>query len=72
MLKINKLSKNFQNGEKITEVIKDISFNIKRGNFVSFVGQSGCGKTTLLKIISGLIDKDQGEILVNDKKILRK
>jgi len=71
MLKINKLSKNFQNGEKITEVIKDISFNIKRGNFVSFVGQSGCGKTTLLKIISGLIDKDQGEILVNDKKIFR-
>ena len=71
MLKVNKLTKNFQNGGKITEVIKNISFNIKKGDFVSFVGPSGCGKTTLLKIISGLIDKDKGEIFVNDKKVTK-
>ena len=68
MLKVNKLTKHFQNGEKITEVIKEVSFNIKNGDFVSFVGPSGCGKTTLLKIIAGLLEKEKGEIFVDDKK----
>jgi len=71
MIKVTKLTKSFQNGEKINEVIRDISFNIKKGDFVSFVGPSGCGKTTLLKLISGLIDKEKGDILVNDKKVTK-
>tara|TARA_Y100000310_G_scaffold306310_1_gene347324 strand:- start:79 stop:822 length:744 start_codon:yes stop_codon:yes gene_type:complete len=71
MLKVNKLTKHFQNGEKITEVIKEVSFNIKNGDFVSFVGPSGCGKTTLLKIIAGLLEKEKGEIFVDDKKVTK-
>ncbi len=71
MLKVNKISKSYKNKEKIINVIKEISFNIKDGDFVSFVGPSGCGKTTLLKIISGILQADAGEIFVKDKKITK-
>lgn len=71
MLDIKKISKNYKNGDKINRVIGEISFNIKKGDFVSFVGQSGCGKTTLLKLISGILKVDSGEIFVEDKKIIK-
>ena len=71
MLEVKKISKNHKHGEKINRVIEEVSFNIKRGDFVSFVGQSGCGKTTLLKLISGILKVDSGEIFVDDKKVTK-
>ena len=44
-------------------VLKDISFTINSGDFVIIIGESGCGKTTLLNLISGLENPSQGEIL---------
>lgn len=49
------------------EVINDINFDIKKHEFISIVGPVGCGKTTLLLIISNLINKDSGEIIFNGK-----
>lgn len=43
-------------------VLKDLSFNLKKGEFVSLLGPSGCGKTVLLKILSGLLERSDGEI----------
>ena len=40
-----------------TEALKDVSFSVDRGEFVTVVGPSGCGKSTLLKIASGLLDQ---------------
>ncbi|MEG2001600.1 MAG: ABC transporter ATP-binding protein [Clostridia bacterium] len=48
--------------------IKDLSFDVDKGEFISIVGPSGCGKTTILSLISNLIEKTKGEILFNGKK----
>ncbi len=65
VLKVKKISKKYQaiNGE--VEALKDISFSIKEGEFVSLIGPSGCGKSTILSIIAGLEEKNAGEIEID-------
>ena len=46
------------------EVLKDINLTLERGEFVSIIGASGCGKTTLLRLIAGLDKPERGEILL--------
>ena len=50
-------------------VLEDISFDIKEGEFVSILGSSGCGKTTLLKILIGIEKCDSGVVLKDDEEI---
>ncbi|EAR86009.2 phosphate transport system ABC domain protein (macronuclear) [Tetrahymena thermophila SB210] len=49
--------------------LKDISFNIKQGQFVSFVGMSGSGKSTIVKILQRFYDADSGTILMDNKNV---
>ena len=63
MLEVKNLSKEF-NGHQI---LRDISFTLKRGEIMTIVGPSGALKTTLLRIIAGLETKDAGEILIDGK-----
>ena len=51
----------------VLEVLSDISFEIKRGEFVSIVGPSGSGKSTLLYCISSLLPPTEGEVLIKGK-----
>ena len=51
------------------EVVKDVSINVDAGEFVSLVGKSGCGKTTLLSLLSGLERPTKGNVVLNGKKI---
>ena len=69
ILKIKEVTKKYQakNGE--LEAIKNISLDVKKGEFISIIGPSGCGKSTLLSIIAGLEEKTSGEIWVEDNKI---
>ncbi|TFH90428.1 ABC transporter ATP-binding protein [Vibrio ouci] len=46
---------------------KDVSFSVKKGEFVTLLGPSGCGKTTLLKMIGGFQIPTEGDILINDR-----
>lgn len=55
--------------EQNTQVLSDVSVNIPKGSFVTVLGASGCGKTTLLKLINKLIIPDSGDIFVNGKNI---
>lgn len=48
-----------------TQALKNISFQVKKGEFVAIVGPSGCGKSTLLSLIAGLSTPESGEILIN-------
>ncbi len=48
--------------------VKDLSFSVNKGEFVSIIGPSGCGKTTILSMIAGLISPSSGEILINGEK----
>ncbi len=51
------------------EVLRDVSTDVRRGEFISIVGPSGCGKTTFLRIIGGLELSDSGEARLDERKI---
>lgn len=50
-------------------ILKNLSFSVKKGEFISIIGHSGCGKSTIFKIICNLIQKESGTILINNKPI---
>ncbi len=52
-----------------THVIKDVSLDIKKGEFFSFLGPSGCGKSTLLRLIAGFEDCQSGQVLLGDQEV---
>jgi NitT/TauT family transport system ATP-binding protein len=51
--------------DRILNVLGSVSFDVRQGELVSIIGESGCGKTTLLRIIQGLVHLDSGSILVD-------
>ncbi|GAA0122965.1 MAG: betaine/proline/choline family ABC transporter ATP-binding protein [Clostridium argentinense] len=61
--------KNIKKSYKDTSVLKNINLKINKGDFVVFIGSSGCGKTTLLKMINKLIKPTSGEIYIDGKNI---
>ena len=56
-----------KNGE--FEALKNLTFDIKKGEFVSIVGPSGCGKTTILSLIAGLLEPTTGQILLDGENV---
>lgn len=69
IIKINNLSKTFNNGKKKKTILKNLNLSIKTGQSIAITGRSGCGKTTLLNIIGGLLDFDYGELFINNVNI---
>ncbi len=59
-------SKKFQSSERLA-VLNDISFDVKKGELIGVIGKNGIGKTTLLRIISGIYRPDSGNVIVNGK-----
>lgn len=53
------------------ELIKNLDFRIEKGQFVSFLGPTGCGKTTLLRIIAGLEQRFIGSVIINGRPVVR-
>jgi phospholipid/cholesterol/gamma-HCH transport system ATP-binding protein len=67
MIKVQNISKSFGS----QQVLKDISLTIEQGSTVAVVGPSGTGKSVLLKIITGLLAPDQGEVLLNGRSLTK-
>ena len=65
-LKLINVCKNF--GKK--EVLKDISLNIRSHQVIGLVGENGCGKTVLMKIMIGLMKASKGQVIYNDKLLI--
>ena len=57
-------------GNKV--VLERFNFSVAKGEFVTIIGSSGCGKTTVLKMINGLIEPTSGDIFVDGSNILDK
>lgn len=67
VIRVRNLVKEFKNGDdSITRVLKGVNFDIYEGEFLVFLGESGCGKTTLLNIIGGIDNATDGEIYYKD------
>ena len=62
MVQVSNLALTYQSAEGEIEAIRDLSFSVADGEFVSVIGPSGCGKSTLLSIIAGLLSPTAGEI----------
>lgn len=69
ILKIDHLKKDFIIKDQTVEVLKDISLDVRRGEFISLIGSSGCGKSTILKLITNLEDPTSGEILIDREPV---
>lgn len=66
---LSQVGKSFQRGIATTEVLRDISLNVERGEYVSLIGHSGCGKSTLLNLIAGLTPTSNGAVLLENKHV---
>ena len=69
VLELKNISHSYHNTEGETPALKDLSFFLKKGEFISIVGPSGCGKSTLLSLIAGLLVPESGTILINGKQL---
>ena len=65
MIEINHINKYFAH----QHVLKDINLKLDQGQCVAFVGPNGCGKTTLMKTILGLVTPQSGAVLVDGKNV---
>ena len=67
MLELKNITKDYISGDSKVQALKGISIEFRKNEFVSILGQSGCGKTTLLNIIGGLDRYTSGDLIINGK-----
>ena len=67
VLVLDKVYKNYGTGENAVHALKGVSLGFRKSEFVSILGQSGCGKTTMLNIIGGLDRYTSGDMFINGK-----
>ena len=67
MLQLKGITKNYLSGDNEVKALKGIDLEFRESEFVSILGQSGCGKTTMLNIIGGLDRYTSGDLVINGK-----
>ncbi len=65
MIQVENLKKSFKQTENTIEILKNLNLNVKKGDKVGILGQSGSGKSTFLSLMSGLDSPDSGDIIIN-------
>ena len=69
LLEVKNLSKTYGAGETAVQALKDASFSVPKGEFVTVVGESGSGKSTLLNMIGALDSPTSGKVFIDGKDI---
>lgn len=69
LIEINDVSKTYDAGDGSVHALQNVSFHVKRGEFISIVGRSGCGKSTLLNMIAGLDQPTSGSVLLDGVQV---
>lgn len=69
LLEVQSISKIYGSGEAAVNALKDVSFTVPKGEFLSVIGESGSGKSTLLNIIGGLDKPSSGKVFIDGKDI---
>ena len=67
MLELRQITKDYLTGDSKVHALRGIDLKFRENEFVSILGQSGCGKTTLLNIIGGLDQYTSGDLIINGK-----
>ena len=67
MIELKGIKKNYYTGGETVEALKGVNVTFRDNEFVSILGHSGCGKTTLLNIIGGLDRFSKGDMIINGK-----
>jgi nitrate/nitrite transport system ATP-binding protein len=68
-LLLDHIDKKFTRGSNETEVLKDVTLSVEQGEYVSIIGHSGCGKTTLLNIVAGLTPVTTGGVILENREV---
>jgi putative ABC transport system ATP-binding protein len=71
MVELHRVSKNYRKGEEIIRPLENVDLEIEAGEFISLMGPSGTGKSTLLNLVSGIDRPDSGKIVVDGVEITR-
>ena len=67
MLELRDIVKDYPAGDGIVHALRGVSLSFRKSEFVSVLGQSGCGKTTMLNIIGGLDKYTSGDLVINGR-----
>jgi nitrate/nitrite transport system ATP-binding protein len=68
-LKLDHVDKSFRRGSAVTQVLRDVDLAVEKGEFISIIGHSGCGKSTMLNLIAGLTRVSAGAVLLEDREV---
>ena len=69
MIRIKNLQMTYRSEQGVVQAVRDLSLEVKQGEFYTLLGPSGCGKTTTLRCVAGLEKPDTGEIVVSNKVV---
>jgi nitrate/nitrite transport system ATP-binding protein len=68
-LRIEHVCKTFGAGDSSSEVLRDVSLDVAKGEYIAIIGHSGCGKSTLLNIVAGLAEATQGYVFLEGREV---
>lgn len=68
-LSVSQVHMDFEKNGSVNSVLKDINLEVTQGEFISLIGHSGCGKSTVLNIIAGLLKATKGVTIVDNKEV---
>lgn len=71
LIEVKNVYKSFGSSDNRTNVLKNISLSVKKGEFIALMGASGSGKSTLLYLLGGLDKPDRGDIYINGENLLK-